>query len=168
MVKQIHVLRHAKSSWDDPSLDDHERPLAKRGRKAAARIAAYIDDGGIRPELVLCSTARRARETFEGISEALGSPTVHFKADLYDASAGEWLKALRAIDDQVSSVMVIGHNPALAALVLTLAGGGGDIDRVRNKFPTAALATLSFEGVWQDLAEGATTLVDYVIPKDLE
>jgi phosphohistidine phosphatase len=167
-MNQIYVLRHAKSSWDDASLDDHERPLAERGRKAAVRIAAYIDDAGIRPELVLCSTARRARETFEGISEALGSPTVHFKSDLYDASAGEWLEVLRAIDDSVSSVMLIGHNPALGYLVLTLAGGGDDIDRVRNKFPTAALAMLSFDGAWHDLAGGATTIVGYVVPKDLK
>lgn len=117
---------------------------------------------------MLSSTARRTRETFEGISEAIGSPTVHFKADLYDASAGEWLEALRAIDESVSSVMLIGHNPALADLVLTLAGGGGDIDRVHNKFPTAALATLSYDGPWQDLAAGATALVGYVVPKDLK
>ena len=167
-MKQIHVLRHAKSSWDDPSLADHERPLARRGQKATARIASYIDDSGIRPGLVLCSTARRARETFEGISRALGSPTVHFKAELYDSSAREWLEALKSIDESVSSVMLIGHNPALADLVLVLASDGVDLDRVRTKFPTAALATLSFDGIWQDLAGGTTALVDYVVPKDLK
>jgi phosphohistidine phosphatase len=167
-VKQIFVLRHAKSSWDDPSIDDHERPLAGRGRKATARIAAYIEENGIEPELVLCSTARRARETFQGISGVLGSPTVQFKAELYDASAREWLETLNGIDESVSSVMLIGHNPALADLVLTLAGDGGGIDRVCNKFPTAALATLSFDGNWQDLARGTSALADYVVPKDLE
>jgi phosphohistidine phosphatase len=162
------VLRHAKSSWDDPSLDDHDRPLTPRGCKAAARIAGYIEQSAIRPQLVLCSTAARARQTLEGISEALGDRvSVEFERVLYHADAKELVERLAKIDDVVSSVMLIGHNPALSDLVLTLASTGADLQRVRGKFPTGALATLSFEGEWRDLVGGGARLVDYVTPKDL-
>ncbi len=125
-MKWIFVLRHAKSSWDDPSIDDHERPLAPRGRRAAALIAAYIRKNEVAPELVLCSTAQRARQTLESIRHALGKgASVRFESALYLVSAGELIDRVKRINDAISSVMLIGHNPGLADFLLELAAWGG-------------------------------------------
>jgi phosphohistidine phosphatase len=168
-VKRIHVLRHGKSGWDDSTVDDHDRPLASRGRKATAAIARYIEQSEIAPQLVLCSTALRARQTLEGITRALGADVaVEFEDDLYNASADDLIRQLRLIDERITSVLLIGHNPGLEDLVLRLASSGTDLERVREKFPSAALATVSFEGKWDDLEKSEASLVGYVTPKDLE
>jgi phosphohistidine phosphatase len=167
-VKRIYVLRHAKSSWDDPGPADHDRPLADRGRRAAKLLAEHLRGAGIVPELVLCSSARRTRETLEGIAPALGDePRVLIEPQLYLASAGDLLVRLRAVPDAVDAVMVIGHNPGIQAFAECLAGRGEELDRVRRKYPTGALATLEFPGSWSELEPGAATLVEFVKPKDL-
>jgi phosphohistidine phosphatase len=163
-AKQLFVLRHAKSSWDDPGLPDHDRPLAPRGRKAVKLLAAHVREAGIEPALVLCSSARRTRETLEGVSPG-GEQQI--ESELYGASTAELLERLRRIPAQTASVMLIGHNPSLQVLVLRLAGRGEDLDAVRNKFPTGALATLTFDGPWSVLGPGAAELAAYVRPKDL-
>jgi phosphohistidine phosphatase len=170
MAHQLFVLRHAKSSWDDPGLDDHERPLAPRGRRATKLLAEHMRSSGIEPVQVLCSPARRTRETLEGVSpggEALIEPA------LYAASGAEVLDRLRRVPEEIRSVMVIGHNPAMQMLVLRLAGGNGwvqdgsDLAEVQRKFPTGALATLSFDCAWTDLGPGLADLTAYVRPKAL-
>jgi phosphohistidine phosphatase len=167
-TKRLFVLRHAKSSWDDPGLDDHERPLATRGRQAVQVLAEHVRANDIRPAQVLCSSARRTRETLEGV--APGGETL-IESDLYAAGADELLDRLRRVSDGIDSVMVIGHNPALQSIVLRLSNGGGsDGDdsfraQVSHKFPTGALATLSFDCSWSELAPGCAHLVDYVRPK---
>jgi phosphohistidine phosphatase len=161
-MKRLFLLRHAKSSWDDPDLDDHERPLARRGRKASKRMAGHLGRGDVEPQLVLCSSARRTRETLERISPALGEEaSVLVERELYAASADELLERLRRVPDETSSVMLIGHNPGIARLALLLGG-------LERKYPTGALATLAFEGSWGDLGPEAAGLVDFVRPKDLE
>jgi phosphohistidine phosphatase len=189
-AKRLLILRHAKSSWDDPGLDDHDRPLAPRGRKAAAAMAGYLHATGIQPALVLCSSARRAVETLEGVSpggERLIEP------DLYGASATELIERLRRVPDDIGSVMLIGHNPAMQTLVLRLAAGGDeaaterspaagreeqttgrgrsatspDLAEVQRKFPTAALATLAVECAWSELGPGCARLASFVRPKQL-
>ena len=95
MTRRVHLLRHAKSSWDDPTIGDHERPLAPRGLKATTRLARWIEEHGVRPDLVLCSSAVRAQETLSRIGHALGSPPVHVEDGLYHASADELLVRLR-------------------------------------------------------------------------
>jgi phosphohistidine phosphatase len=165
----LYLLRHAKSSWDEPGLADHDRPLAPRGRRAAKLIPKHIRSEGIAPELVLCSTARRARETFEGIASALGDdPEVRFEDGLYGASADALLARLQAIPEDVESAMLIGHNPSIESLALLLAASGNDLDRLRSKFPTGALATLTFDVPWAELAPGTATLTAFVRPKDLK
>lgn len=166
--RMLFVLRHAKSSWDDPGLGDHERPLAPRGRRAAQRMAGYLRAHEISPALVLCSTAHRTVQTLEVVApggERLIEP------DLYVASASELLARLRQVPDATTSVMLIGHNPGLQMLVLALAGTGGradpDLAAVANKFPTAALATLRLRGGWRDLHAGGAELTGFVRPKDL-
>ena len=167
--KQLFILRHAKSSWEDPGLDDHERPLAPRGRRAVSAMAEHIRDGGIEPALVLCSTARRARETLEGVDPA-GERVI--EAELYGASAGDLVDRLRRVREEVPSVMVIGHNPALQMLVLRLASGAtgdadGPLSQVQRKFPTGALATLALDCAWSELEADCATLRAFVRPRQL-
>ena len=170
MPKQLFVLRHAKSSWEDPGLDDHDRPLAPRGRRAVKLLGQHIHDSGIRPDLVLCSSSRRTLETLESVAPG---GEVLIEPELYAASASEIIERLRQVPDEVGSVMVIGHNPGSQTLVLRLVGDdpagsdGSYLSDVQRKFPTGALATLSFNCGWSELAPGRAQLAAYVRPKSL-
>jgi phosphohistidine phosphatase len=166
-MKALHLLRHAKSSWDDPSLDDFERPLAPRGRRAARKVGRYLRTSGTHPALVLCSPARRTRDTLELLGPAGGE--MRFDRALYGASAEELTAVLRALPGEVPSVLLIGHNPGLQQLAIQLAGDGdeGHLERMREKMPTGALASLELVGGWGELTVGAGRLVDYVVPKEL-
>ncbi len=163
----LYLLRHAKSSWDDPALTDHERPLAPRGCRDAKRIASHLRERAIEPELVLCSTAARTRETLELVRPSLGAPTVLLEEELYGASADELLARLRRVPDEVESVLLVGHNPGLQELALVLAAGGDELERLEAKFPTAALATLALATTWSRLGPDGATLGEYVVPKQL-
>jgi phosphohistidine phosphatase SixA len=119
--RRLYLLRHAKSSWKDERLADHDRPLAGRGKRAAKAIAGHLRKQGIEPELVLCSTATRARETLAGIRAVLGDGEVRLERELYRAGPGVLLARLHAGPEAVGSVMVIGHNPGT--------GGPGAVPR---------------------------------------
>ena len=167
-MRHLHLLRHAKSSWDDPALSDHDRPLAPRGRRAAERIASHLRLEEIVPDLVLCSSATRARETLEGIEPALGDgPDVQIERGLYGVPERELLDRLHDVPDTIDSVMLIGHNPSVQDLAVTLARPGPALDTVELKYPTGALATLIFDGSWRELAPGTAELRSFVRPKDL-
>ena len=171
----LYVLRHAKSSWEEPGLEDHDRPLAPRGRRAAADMARHLKDAEIRPSMVLCSSALRARETYERVKptgELLVEP------DLYGATAGEVIERLRELPEAADTAMVIGHNPTMQLLVVWLASSNLSperttradslqLEQVREKFPTCALATLAFERRWRELAPGRAELRGLVRPADL-
>ena len=132
----LYLLRHAKSSWSDPTLPDEERPLAPRGRRDAKRVAEHLVQLGIEPELVLCSSARRTRETLELIRPALDATTsVALEAELYAATADTLLEHLRAVPDGVASVLLIGHNPGLQDLALLLAVGRRRTLAARGEVP---------------------------------
>jgi phosphohistidine phosphatase len=167
-TKHLFVLRHAKSSWDDPGQDDHERPLAPRGRRAVDALASYVSAHEIRPELVLCSSSRRTRETLDGI--AVGGEHV-IDPMLYGAGTEELIGRLRQLPDSMSSAMLVGHNPSAQMLVLRLTNhdrdGSADPhrDAVKRKFPTGGLATLSFECDWSELAPGCARLEEFISPK---
>jgi phosphohistidine phosphatase len=163
----LYILRHAKSSWDDPALADADRPLAPRGRKAARRLGRHLSDEGIRPALVLCSPAVRARETLAGIGAALAGVETRVEPDLYRASASDLIERLRAVPDSVPSVIVIGHNPALQTLIVRLARPGPLRDRADAKLPTGAFATLELDGGWNVLADGGAKLAELVLPREL-
>lgn len=165
----LYLLRHAKSSWADPTLPDHERPLAARGRRDAKRIAKHLARLGTEPELVLCSTAERTRETLELLRPALGAtPAVRLEARLYAASSDELLERIRGVPEAVASVMLIGHNPGLHQLALVLASAGAELERLEAKFPTAALATLTLPNTtWSRLSQADALLTGYVVPKQL-
>jgi len=168
-VRRLYLLRHAKSSWDDPTSDDHERPLAPRGRRAAHGIAEHLRRHDITPAMVLCSSSRRTRETLEAITPALRKKTDQLIEDgLYAADAAELLDRLHQIPDDVPSVMLIGHNPGLQDLAVTLASSGRRLESLRTKFPTAALATLSIPSAgWSRLSPGDAQLEDLVVPREL-
>lgn len=168
-MKRLYLLRHAKSSWKALDVPDHDRALAPRGRRAATAIAGHLREQGIEPELVLCSTARRARETFERIEPALGTPVVRFEPELYGASAGTLLDQLHGVGNAVGSVMLIGHNPGLQLLALDLARPAPRVRELEAKYPTAGLATLAFPATsWRALARGTAELVGFVLPRKLE
>jgi phosphohistidine phosphatase len=167
-MKRLYLLRHAKSSWDDPTLADHDRPLAPRGRRAAKVIAKHLERNGIAPELVLCSGSRRTRQTLDRIAPGLGDRAeIQIRSELYAASSADLFELLRELPDEVESVMLIGHNPGIQDLTLSLARGGPETARVRSKFPTAALATLELGGSWRGLAPRAAELTSFVKPKEL-
>ena len=162
--RRLYLLRHAKSSWKDTGIPDHDRPLAGRGRKASKAMAEHLHAENIKPELVLCSSATRARQTFERL-EPLGAREVHIERELYGADAATLLARLRDVPEAVASVMVIAHNPGLEDLTRVLAPQHHDLG---EKFPTGALATLAFrERDWASLERGTAELVDFVRPREL-
>ncbi|HEU4356265.1 MAG TPA: histidine phosphatase family protein [Actinomycetota bacterium] len=166
-MTRLHLLRHAKSSWDEPGLADRDRPLAPRGTQAARRMAEHLRTAGVRPDVVLCSPAVRARQTLDLVLPALAEPAVLVEDPLYAADADALLDRLRSLPDGTDAAMVIGHNPTLQDLALDLASDGPDLDRLREKLPTGALSTLAFEGLWRDLGPGSAVLETLVAPRDL-
>lgn len=144
-MKTLILLRHAKSDWADPELADHDRPLAERGRDAAPKMGAWLKAHGPMPELVLCSTATRARQTLALALEALGAdPETRFDRGLYLAGGAGVLARLRQAPDTASTVLLVGHNPDLEQLARRL-GTTGDkaaLARLAEKYPTAGLALI--------------------------
>jgi phosphohistidine phosphatase len=169
-MKRVYLLRHAKSSWKDSSLPDRDRPLAGRGRRAAKAMAGHLEEEGIRPDLVLCSPARRTRETLELIEGALGDgPEAKVDEALYGAGEPELLAHLKTLPEEVGSVMLIGHNPGIEELALALAGDGEELARMSKKYPTAALATIDLPARrWSTVRRRSGELVGFVRPKDLQ
>ena len=167
-VRTLQLMRHAKSSWDDPNLDDRDRPLNARGRHAADAMGARLAAAGAVPGLILCSTAARARETCDRLVAAFAaSPPCRFDDRLYLASAGRVLALLRSLDGAPRMVMVVGHNPGMQALASALAVVAAPTlaERWRRKFPTAALAAFDFAGEWRDLDSAAVSAVRADTPK---
>lgn len=178
--RKLVLLRHAKSAW--PDLPDHERPLAGRGRRDAPVMGRWLRAAGLVPDRVLCSTARRARETWELAQPGLETaPPVSFEDRVYEASAAELLDLARDAPPKVKTLLIVGHAPGIPELALMLAGAampagsggaGGDVpeairDRVRAKFPTAAVAVLELTGPWDHLGPGAARLTSFVTPRDV-
>jgi phosphohistidine phosphatase len=171
-VKTLLLLRHAKSAWSDPRLDDHDRPLNGRGERAAKAMADHIARQGPHPDLILCSTAMRTRQTLAPLLKRLPSPAppISLENGLYLASEDVLLARLQAVADDVPTVLLIGHNDGIGQLAADLAGSGPSeaLAGVREKFPTGALATLRTpDGSWSDLKSGAAKLLDFVRPRDL-
>jgi phosphohistidine phosphatase len=171
VTHELFLLRHAKSSWDNPALADHERALAPRGERACALLAGHFREAGLALDLVLCSSAVRAVQTLEGVREGLPPKTeVEIDGGIYGAGPSILLRRLRDLDEEVGSAMLVGHNPAIEELALALAGEGSDRgarSRMEAKYPTGGLASLSIEGAWWDLDWGRAALLSFVVPKDL-
>jgi phosphohistidine phosphatase len=170
-MKELVLFRHAKASRKAPSGRDLDRPLSRRGRKAAARMAKWLAKAGYRPDVVLCSTAIRTRETLDFMKDALGNAKVHFEGDLYLSPADGLLERLRNLPGEADSVLLVGHNPGLQDLALQLIGGRAAKERVRiqTKFPTAALVRFKIDAdTWRDLGPKTARVVDCVYPRALE
>ncbi|MFF4349946.1 SixA phosphatase family protein [Streptomyces sp. NPDC001530] len=167
-LRRLVVLRHAKSAWPD-GVADHERPLAPRGRRDAPAAGRALAGADCLPDLALCSTAVRARQTWELAAAQWGTPPpVRLDRRLYGADVPELLEAVREVPDQVRTLLLIGHNPGLEELVLELAGDGLDdaLEDVRTKFPTSAVAILAWHGTsWRELAPGTALLTDMIVPR---
>jgi phosphohistidine phosphatase len=145
-VKLLSILRHAKSSWKDSSLEDHDRPLNKRGARDAPRIGELIREQDLVPDTILSSTARRARDTALAVATAAGFPDeVRFTRSLYEASPDTCLEVLRDLPDTTGHAMIVAHNPTLEELVALLVGE-------THLMPTAALAVVELPiERWRDL-----------------
>ncbi|MER6620176.1 histidine phosphatase family protein [Streptomyces sp. NPDC000931] len=167
-LRRLVVLRHAKSARPE-GVTDHERPLAPRGSRDAPAAGRALAEADCLPGLALCSTAVRARRTWELAAAQWGTPPpVRHDPRLYHAGVPELLDVVRDTPAEVETLLLIGHNPGLEDLVLTLAGDGLDdtLDRVRAKFPTSAIAVLSWRGAaWRDLAPGAALLTSLTVPR---
>jgi len=168
-ARRLHLLRHAKSAWDDPTLADRDRPLTPRGRRAGAALARHLETADVRPGLVLCSPAARARQTLELVLPALGSPDVEFEESLYHASAERIRRLVAALPGDQAEVLLVGHNPGLQDVVLALALPGRLRRQVESKLPTGALATLESDVPgWEAFTAGPATLTSVVLPRALE
>jgi phosphohistidine phosphatase len=171
-MKTLLLLRHAKSAWSDPRLDDHDRPLNGRGERAAKAMADHIARRGPRPDLILCSTAMRTRQTLAPLLKRLGSPAppISLENGLYLASEDALLARLQAVAGDMPTVLLIGHNDGIGQLAADLAGNGPPdaLAALREKYPTGALAVLRMpDGSWSDLKVGSAKLLEFVRPRDL-
>jgi len=166
--RHLVLVRHAKSAWDDPSLSDHDRPLAPRGTKALPRLRDHLARATRPAELVLCSSSRRTVDTFDGIRSAV-SPRARVEMDraIYDADADTLLAQLHHVDDDIAWAMLIGHNPAIQQLAVFLVGAGDTDTRAQlcAKLPTGSAVSLSFDGGWGGLGAGTARLDDLFMPR---
>ena len=170
-MKTILLLRHAKSDWGDPGMADRDRPLNQRGQRAAVTMARHIAAKAPPPELILCSTATRTRQTLAALLEALSpQPPVSLEAGLYLAPAVTLLGRLGQLSSDVGTVLLIGHNDGIWELAAALAGRGKPTLQasLRQKYPTGSLAILNAPiDAWTDLRLGAAELAAFVRPRDL-
>ena len=171
-VKSILLLRHAKSAWKDAHLADHDRPLSPRGARNAAALARYLPSLGLRVDLVLCSTALRTRQTLAALMGQWRGPAppLALEAGLYLASDTALLARLQALPEQVSTVLLVGHNDGIWQLAQGLAGRGDARLRemLAERYPTGCLSMLQCKDrPWAELAWGSAELIALVRPRDL-
>jgi phosphohistidine phosphatase len=167
MTKRLVVLRHAKSDWP-VGVADADRPLGRRGKRDAAAAGRWLAEHVGSPDLVWCSPARRTRETLELLSDQLHpAPPVQMDARVYEASLEDLLAVLRQTPKDDQCVLLVGHNPSVQDLVLTLAERqrGADLALTETKYPTSGLAVLDIPGKWADLGARGASLEMFVVPR---
>lgn len=170
MVKrQLLLLRHAKSSWEDPAVADHGRPLSKRGRKAGAIMRQLMQSEGINPDLVYVSSARRTLETLQSLQPWDRTPVVEVSEGLYHATPSGIFEILTNVPDGARSVLLIGHNPGLQEFAVLLAGKRDDAltQRLAVAYPTGALAVFEIDS-WTKVEPGSGRLMRFVTPRELQ
>ena len=161
-MKTLLLLRHAKSSWDNPSQNDFDRPLADRGERDAPRMGRALKERGPAPDLIVSSPAVRARQTVEAVINAAGfTAPLQFDQSIYDASLPDLMSVIRSLPDSSSTVLMVGHNPGFEGLVYRLSGAS-------ERMPTAGLAAIEFPvDRWQDVEDGQGKLLWHLIPRQL-
>lgn len=169
-MRQLLLLRHAKSSWDDPGLSDHSRPLNQRGRLAATAMRQAMLGLALAPDVVLVSSSRRTLQTLEALEPWEDTPIVEPMDALYLATAPQMLQVLNKVAETARSVLLIGHNPGMHELALQLTGSArdpADARRLAEGYPTSALAEFTVAGPWRTLAPGGGRLHRFLAPRDL-
>ncbi len=170
MQKTLYILRHAKAEAITHGGEDHERPLAERGFSEASQMGKYMMNQHLWPEKVLCSTATRTRQTWQQIQDAFPRTIpIHYEDKLYHTTAADIAYIIGFEPENVSKLMVVGHNPGLHELCARLAKDGDNKLRhqVSMRFPTCSFVELQFEGTWRDLNTADTTLVRFITPDGL-
>jgi phosphohistidine phosphatase len=171
MPKRLILMRHAKSTWDKADMADFDRPLSARGQSAAPVIGAYLASRKLYPQLVLCSSARRAAQTWELASAALARDVkVTHSKSLYMAMPREMLKRIQRTPAEIECLLLVGHNPGIADLAGWLCGEGDDEKRtaLARKYPTGAIAVIDFDvGSWGEVEADNGRLVDFVAPRQM-
>ncbi|WP_016907270.1 SixA phosphatase family protein [Streptomyces xiaopingdaonensis] len=165
--RSIVLFRHAKADW--PEVPDHERPLAERGRREAPETGEWLAEHGPLPELTLCSTATRTRETWKlAVHQFPRRPRTVYEERLYEAPPGQIIEVLNETPEDVENVLVVGHNPGMQSVAGLLAGGADQEARARLErgFPTSAIAVLRFTGSWKSLEAGSAELTDFWSPQE--
>jgi phosphohistidine phosphatase len=171
-MKTLSLLRHAKSSWDDPVERDFDRPLNGRGHRAARRMGEWLKEESLAFDTVLASPALRIKQTLEGVEAGLGARlSPQYDKRIYMASAASLYDLVRETPDAVGHLLLVGHNPGLEDLLLIATEG--DTSALRReaelKYPTAAFATIAFEADrWADISEGGARLLRFTRPRDLD
>lgn len=167
MTLQLILARHAKSSWDNPQADDHSRGLNQRGRASAAAIGQWLMLNEYAPDLVLCSSAERTKETWALIAKELNaSPEIRFESALYLAAPEQILSLLKTVKGP-ASVLMLAHNPGSALLATALAAEPAMHPQF-ERYPTAATTVLNFEAEnWHEIRWGQGKIIDFVVPRDL-
>lgn len=162
-MKTLLLLRHAKSSWKEPGLSDFERPLNERGRRAAPLMGRFLRRQKLRPDLVLCSPAERARQTAALAVEAAGlSSKLRFDERIYEASAERLVEVVSQVEESCEQVLLVGHNPGMEELIALLTGG-------REAMPTAALARVALDVEKWDKTRARCGRLEWVVrPKELD
>ena len=172
-MKRLTVLRHAKSSRDEPGTADFDRPLNPHGWKSARRMGRELRDRGIRFDLCVASPAARVRETLDGLAEGYGQFgfAIAFEGRIYMAEAATLLGLVRALPEHVESPLLVGHNPGLERLIamLTRDDDKGLRERIAGKFPTAALASIDLPARnWAEVERSSGTVAELILPKELD
>ena len=168
--KRLLLLRHAKSSWATEGVEDHDRPLAPRGDRAAVLVGTYLAQEEIRPDLVLCSTALRARQTAERVlAQCAPEAPVQYVEGLYLATPRQIRSVISGVAETCGVLLVVGHNPGLHefACLLAAAGAPEALARLQHGMPTAALAAFALAARWRDVDGGPARLLSFVVPKTL-
>ena len=169
---ELLLLRHAKSAWDDPALDDHERPLNARGRRAAALLGSHLAEQGLVPDRALVSSALRTQETWRRLKKRWNqeSPPAEVLRGLYLAAPSTILATIRQAPHSARRLLVLGHNPGIERLARRLANADSETaawEALQAKYPTAGLAWFQFDADdWSQIREGR--LIRFVVPRDLE
>jgi phosphohistidine phosphatase len=166
-ARSLALLRHGKSAYP-PGVSDHDRPLAPRGNREAALAGSWIGAHLPAVDSIICSSALRARQTLEATGLMAPAVLVDFTSAIYEAYPEELLEIVTSVSQSDHTVLLVGHAPGIPALAEFLAGPGSDgaaLNAMASKFPTSAIAVLTFDGDWADIGEGSGQLAHFVVPR---
>ncbi len=160
-MKKLYLIRHAKSSWDNPGLIDFDRPLNKRGNRDAPFMGNVLSEKNIKPEIVYSSPAKRAWKTAKEICKKINFPVEDIvkKESIYEASSNELLQIIQPIDEKVKTVMLFGHNPGLTSLQNFLC------DKEIENIPTCGIVSIDLDCLWKEVSKNSGKLEFFEYPK---